>query len=181
MERSCRSHLLAVVLAGTVVLLCSCSAPPPQDSAAGSAAQQDGTAAPATPDAGDTGTWNFLNPAEVSPFSRTLRIGVVRMGCAGGKTGTVLPPRVQIEPERILIRTDVERLRPGAYTCPGNNTVPVTVELQGPVGNRELVDAACLEHSAARTSYCLDGGVRWPCRDALVCSVTQIGPPVPGR
>jgi hypothetical protein len=89
----------------------------------------------------------------------------MRMDCSGGKTGTVLDPRVQIEPERIIIRAYVRRLPPGAYTCPGNDEVPVTIELQGPIGNRKLVDAACLEDRAARTAFCLDGGVRWPCKE----------------
>jgi len=164
-ERSCPRHVLAGAVVGTAVFLAGCPASPPQDRAPASAAPQNGTAAPVAPKAGVTGTWSLLNPADVSPFARTLRIGVMRMDCSGGKTGTVLAPRVQIEPERIVIRADVARLPPGAYTCPGNDAVPVTVELRGPIGNRKLVDAACLEDRAARTAYCLDGGVRWPCQE----------------
>ena len=85
----------------------------------------------------------------------------MRLACSGGKTGTVLVPRVQVDPERIMIQTDVGPLPPGIHTCQGNNEVPVTVELKEPIGNRELMDAACLERHALRTSYCLNGGVRW--------------------
>src|SRR4051794_26186512 len=96
-ERSCPRPLMAGALLGTALLLCSCTASPPRDGAPGSEPKQDGTAAPVTPKTGETGTWSLLNPADVSPFARTLRIGVMRLDCSGGKTGPVLAPRVQVE------------------------------------------------------------------------------------
>ncbi len=110
---------------------------------------------------GSTGIWELLDAAEVGPDSTELRLGVTRLECAGGETGTVLEPDVQFERGRIVIRTDVEPLTGDAYDCQGNNTVPVVVELSEPVGNRDLVDAACLGGEAVTTAFCADGPVRW--------------------
>jgi hypothetical protein len=110
---------------------------------------------------GDTATWELLNPADVAEDGTTLLLGVTRLGCAGGQTGVVLEPSVTVEPERIVIRTDVEELPPGDYSCQGNDVVPVSVEFQQPIGGRELVDAACLDGEAVRTAMCMEGAVRW--------------------
>ncbi|MGO2051887.1 hypothetical protein ACT3TP_02725 [Glutamicibacter sp. AOP38-B1-38] len=110
---------------------------------------------------GEVATWELLDSSEVTLNSTSLQLGVTRLDCAGGVTGTVLEPMVQVEQERIVIRVDVEPLSPGAYNCQGNNAVPVTVQLNQPVGDRELVDAACLEGRAVDTAACIDNGVRW--------------------
>jgi hypothetical protein len=131
-----------------VVVVSSCGAPPGSE---GSPAASEGS----------TGVWELLDAAEVGPDSTALRLGVTRLECASGETGTVLEPDVQFERGRIVIRTDVEPLTGGAYECQGNNTVPVDVELSEPVGNRDLVDAACLGGEAVTTAFCADGPVRW--------------------
>jgi hypothetical protein len=115
---------------------------------------------PSAPEMGEIGTWELLN-SSITSDSTVLQLGVTRLGCASGVTGAVLDPVVQVKRERIVIRTDVEALSPGGYTCQGNNSVPVTVELDEPVGKRELVDAACLEGRAVNTAACMDKGVRW--------------------
>jgi hypothetical protein len=112
------------------------------------------------PEMGDIGTWELLN-SSITSDSTVLQLGVTRLACASGVTGAVLDPVVQVQRERIVIRTDVKALSPGGYTCQGNNSVPVTVELDEPVGKRELVDAACLEGRAVNTAACMDKGVRW--------------------
>ncbi|AIY03931.1 hypothetical protein ART_4332 [Arthrobacter sp. PAMC 25486] len=94
---------------------------------------------------GDPGQWQLLDPSEVTPEAITLQLGVSRVGCAGGATGEVLKPQVTFEGGRIIIQTDVAPLPEGAYTCQSNDLVPITVELQEPVGNRELLDARCLD------------------------------------
>ena len=108
-----------------------------------------------------TGTWELLNTGGITPESRTLQLGVTRLDCSGGLTGKVLDPEVRFEKDRILIRTDVEPLPEGAYTCEGNDSVPVTVDLAEPVGERALVDAACLGGDAVGTLPCSDGAIRW--------------------
>ena len=56
---------------------------------------RDAGAAQDTPGAaaGDTATWELLNADQVKPESAVLRLGVTRLGCASGKTGTVLERR----------------------------------------------------------------------------------------
>lgn len=133
-------------------LLAGCASSPQQQQPA--PAPQQGSAA--------VGVWELSNSDEVDAQSTSLELGVVRLECAGGETGVVLEPEVFYEEDRILIRTDVAPLPPAeGYDCQGNDTVPLTVQLSEPVGERELVDAACLEGEAVGTSHCDDQGVRW--------------------
>lgn len=106
-------------------------------------------------------TWALADPAQLSPQSTRLELQVTRLDCASGETGRVLEPSVQYESDRVIIRTDVASLPPGDYACPGNNSVAVTVDLTEPLGQRELVDAACLDGEAVGTAPCSSGGVRW--------------------
>lgn len=100
-------------------------------------------------------------PESVTAQTTTLHVSVSRASCAGGVTGEVLEPQVSIQADRITIRTDAKPLPDGAYTCQSNDWVPVTVELQEPVGNRKLFDALCLDSARLTHSHCMDGGVRW--------------------
>ncbi len=70
---------------------------------------------------GDTATWQVLAPDPVGPTTRNLTLGVTRLSCAGGKTGTVLTPQVTYEAKRIIIRTDVAPMGGGAFDCQGND------------------------------------------------------------
>jgi hypothetical protein len=154
-------QFLVGALACSAFLLSGCDASAPDVGDTGSSSPKvSGTGSSASA-VGDIGTWELLNSTEVTSFSTTLRLGVTRLECASGVTGTVLDPRVRVEQERIVIRTDVEPLSPGGYTCQGNDAVPVTVELNEPIGKRELVDAACLGGRAVNTAPCTDNGVRW--------------------
>ena len=108
---------------------------------------------------GDTATWELIG--DVTADSRTLEIGVTRLGCAGGVTGEVLVPEVTYEEDRIVVEVDVAPIGDGAQDCQGNDVVPVTVALDDTVGQRQLVDGACLEGEAATTSFC-ESEVRWP-------------------
>jgi hypothetical protein len=107
------------------------------------------------------GVWQLTNVDSVEPSTESLDIEVSRLECSGGVTGEVLEPVVTFEPGRILIRSDVAPLPDGAYDCRGNDWVAVAVELGESVGDREIVDAACLDERAASTVFCEDGGVRW--------------------
>ena len=120
-----------------------------------------GCASSAGVERGETGTWQLLNSAEITTASTTLRLGVTRVECASGETGAVLDPEVKVEADGIVIRTPVESLHISEATCQSNNVVPVTVELAEPLGQRDLLDAFCLDSSAGTTSFCSDGGVRW--------------------
>src|SRR5690554_393846 len=132
------------VAGGGLMLLAACS------SAAGGGGSGVG---------GDPATWELTG--HVTQDSRTLQIGVTRLGCAGGVTGEVLEPQVAYEGDRIVITVDVAALDDGAYSCPSNDVVLVVVELDEPIGDRTLVDGACLEGEAGTTSFCSDAA-RWP-------------------
>lgn len=120
-----------------------------------------GGCAPASQPVSSPGMWELRQAGGHSPESTTLHLNVSRLGCSNGVTGQVLEPDLQYMEERILIRTDVAALDDGAYNCPDNDQVPVTVELTEPIGRRQLVDAVCLDAAAGDTTSCEDGGIRW--------------------
>jgi hypothetical protein len=113
------------------------------------------------PAGASVGVWQLTEPESIDAATTILELEVTRLECAGGVTGEVLEPVVTFEPDRILIRTDVLPLPEGAYDCQSNDWVPVTVELSEAIGDRHLMDAACLDDEAASTVFCEDGGVRW--------------------
>jgi hypothetical protein len=112
------------------------------------------------PQRGDAAVWQLADPDEVDATSTRLTLSVTRLGCADGRTGTLLAPVASVGTDDIVIRVDAEPLAEGMYTCPDNDTVTVTLTLPEPVGQRALVDAACLVGEAVRTSECRDGAVR---------------------
>lgn len=116
--------------------------------------------APMPPSVGDPATWTLADPAAVNAASTTLTLSVTRLGCSGGKTGEVLEPTFSTSGTQIIIRANVTP-RTGPASCPGNDSVRVTLELNEPVGARVLLDAACLEGVAVPTSSCVGGAVRW--------------------
>lgn len=112
---------------------------------------------------GDPGIWELADPASVTSASTSIAILVTRLGCASGRTGTVLVPVYALTETAVILRTDVAMMSSrGAQTCPGNDQVPITVVLPEPIGNRSLVDGACSQPPAASTSSCFDKGVRRP-------------------
>lgn len=114
---------------------------------------------PTTSSEGEAAVWDIDSDASPSGASESFRAMVTRLGCSGGETGEVLDPTVVAEADRIVVTFTVEPL-PGG-DCPSNNQVPYVVQLDGPVGQRELVDGACLSGEAASTSFCSEGAVRW--------------------
>lgn len=145
--------LLAVALAASG---CTASSPP---SGGGPGASAPPSAVRET---GDTATWQFAVPDTVDVETTALTLEVTRLGCSGGVTGDLLTPWIVYEDDRIVIQIDAEPLGDGAYDCQGNDAVPVEVELEEPIGDRELVDGACLEGDATTTAACEGGAVRWP-------------------
>lgn len=148
-----------VLVAGIIGTVASTAILTPSDTAA-SPPPHPSTTASTTRD-GNAATWWLLHPEEVTADSTVLNIGVTRLGCAGGVTGEVLTPRVVYEPDRVLIEVDVAALPNEAYDCPGNDEVPATVALTEPIGERILVDGACLDDAVNGTANCLTAE-RWP-------------------
>lgn len=116
--------------------------------------------APIPANVGDTATWTLAEPEQVSSGTTSFTLNVTRLGCAGGKTGVVLEPTFTTSDTQIIIRANVKSLTGGAR-CPGNDSVPVTVTLDEPIGNRVLLDASCLEGDAVSSLPCAGGAVRW--------------------
>lgn len=120
------------------------------------------SSATSAPAPGAEGTWELMAPGQVTPDTTSIDIGVTRVACASGVTGEIEKPVVTYEPNQIIIRADVvpHEDPDAAYLCPGNDAVPVTVNLDEPIGDRELVDGVCLAGEATGTSFCANA-VRW--------------------
>lgn len=110
--------------------------------------------------AGDTAIWEIEDASPPTSESTAFTASVTRLGCASGETGEVQEPDVAIEAERVVVTFTVEALSGGDYDCPGNDWVPFQVDIGEPLGDREIVDGACLGGEAATTSFCSDGPVR---------------------
>jgi hypothetical protein len=110
------------------------------------------------PRGAETGTWAL--GATPSPESTELTLLVSRLECASGVTGDVLTPIVRVESERVVITTPVADNGSDDGECPSNDEVPVTVRLDAPLGDRALIDGACLEGEAVGLLLC-DPPERW--------------------
>lgn len=153
-----RSALASSTLA--VVALSGCAVEQPSTNGGSMASEVAPAVSSLEPLAGDVATWS-LAPAELlDPKTTFLIVEVTRLGCASGITGTVLDPQIQYDETQVLLRTDVERIGPGAHECQGNDAVPVEIHLDQAMGVRELVDAACLQGEAVGTAACTEA-VRW--------------------
>lgn len=108
---------------------------------------------------GSAATWELANAKQVNSESTTLELSVTRAECGSGQTGELLEPVVSMGPRAIVIRVDAAPIE-GAHSCQGNDAVPVKVALTEPVGDRDLIDAACLLGPAIRTEPCGSGAVR---------------------
>jgi hypothetical protein len=114
---------------------------------------------------GEAAVWVIEDPHSVSTESKEFTADVMRLGCSGGVTGTVLRPTIREDAAQIVVTFAVDALPPGAQTCPGNNRVPTVVKLREPIGQRQLVDGACDPGgAAASTAWCrpeFANPVRW--------------------
>lgn len=105
--------------------------------------------------------WALIDPAVVNASSTSLELGVMGLACASGKTGDVTATHVELVDGQIAIGIALEPQEGEEQTCEGNETVPYTLELGEPVGDRVLIDASCLDGAAQQAPNCSDGGIRW--------------------
>lgn len=112
--------------------------------------------------AGESAVWDVSPDAPPDPSASSFTALVMRVACASGRTGDVLPPSVAEHDDRVVVTFSVAPLPAGDHTCQGNDAVPRTVELDRPLGERVLVDGACLRGEAVSTSFCGEGEQRWP-------------------
>ena len=102
-------------------------------------------------------TWEVDPGGPPQADSKRISALVTRVGCAGGKTGTVRKPVVREENERVVVTFSVEPLPRGDYDCPGNRPVAKIIELDHVLGQRVLLDGSC----PPPTTTC-DPVQRWP-------------------
>jgi hypothetical protein len=161
---------VAAALALISVAACGEETDPAGQAGLGDSTQQ-GSAQPASqspveqPVAGEAAVWNIDTERPPSPGDESFPALVERLGCNSGETGQVLAPEVVEEPDQVVITFTVVPRASGPASCPGNKPVPHEVVLAAPVGDRVLVDGACLSGSSVTTSHCLDGAERWPTAD----------------
>lgn len=107
----------------------------------------------------ETVTWVLLEDA--TPESTDLIIAATRRGCPAGATSTIHPVVLEYGEDQIVIRADVAAWNDDPADCNGTEEPMASVHLDEPIGQRQLVDAACLSGEAQGTTYCEGGAVRW--------------------
>ena len=111
---------------------------------------------------GDAAGWKLGAADSVSPTSESSIAYVTRLGCSSGITGEVYPPDIVIGDRDVVVTFSVAPLDFDVRTCIPNEEVPFVVNLAEPIGERRLVDGACLDDSeASPTGFCRSGPVRW--------------------
>lgn len=112
-------------------------------------------------DDGDTALWEIDTRNPPTSQSTSFAAFVTRLDCANGKTGDVYDPVVSTNRSRVVVKFSVAPLSGNLHQCQSNNKVGHIVDLDEPIGGRELVDGACLSGEAVPPSLCSEGGVRW--------------------
>lgn len=114
------------------------------------------------PSDGQPAVWDLTPGQHLSASTTAFTADVTRLACSGGFTGEVYPPEIRWSDAEVLVTFSVEPLRDGIYTCIGGLPVAYDVVLEKPLGDRVLVDGACLPgERAATTSFCDDDGRRF--------------------
>lgn len=101
----------------------------------------------ATPELyGETRPANFhVTDAELHAKATEVTVEVIEIGCSGGRDidGLIEGPYVEERDGQLRVLYGVEPLdTSGSVTCEGNPPTPTTLELDEPLGDRELVDAS---------------------------------------
>jgi len=121
-----------------------------------------GQPSPSGENAGNAAKWT-VDGDDVRRSSDSFTANVVRIGCAGGVTGHVQKPKVDVRESAIVVTFTVKP-KIGGGDCLRNPPAPYVVKLGERIGDRRLLDGACL---AARRVHrpngaCQpDGAVRW--------------------
>lgn len=150
LKRNARRLLGAITVA---LLLAGCQQTAPEN--------EIGAGEPDAVLTGETATWQIGNSTNLDRDSTSIDVVVTRLGCSSGVTGETLAPIVTYTSEQIAIRIDVEPFDGDGADCPGNDAVPVVVQLDQPLGERALIDGGCLRVDAANTATC-ESDLRWP-------------------
>ncbi|NJI59571.1 hypothetical protein HCX50_09050 [Microbacterium oxydans] len=132
------------------IALSGCAATPSSEPSPAAVASSD-TPVPT----GAPATWQLTDDSRVTPDSMAFEVQVTRLDCANGVTGEMLSPVITYEAEQVTVRIDAKPNRLEAADCQGNDAIPVTVTLSEPIGQRTLVDGACVSTEARTTAECV--------------------------
>lgn len=107
--------------------------------------------------------WDLADPKAVTSQSISLDLKVTRIGCGSGVTGEITASQVSYSNEDIAIGLVAEPLKGNAQTCQSNETVPYTLTLDEPLGQRKLIDSSCTQSAEqdSATEDCQVTAVRW--------------------
>ena len=110
----------------------------------------------------------------MSPTSEAENIGPDGNLSTGGITGEVYPPDIVIGDRDVVVTFSVAPLDLDVRTCISNEEVPFVVNLAEPIGERRLVDGACLDGSeSSSTGFCRSGPVRWSTGEHLMDTTAE--------
>ncbi len=98
---------------------------------------------------GDAAIWSLERDIRLSASTTDFTAIIQRLDCNSDLTGTVLEPSVEYDDAQVTVVFVVEQAPQGAADCQANEEVPYSVVLSEPLGERELVDGACLSGSEA--------------------------------
>jgi hypothetical protein len=90
-------------------------------------------------------TWTLDPDARApGPEDTTFTALVTERACTGAQPmgGRLLPPLIAYQEAAVLVVFAAVPLQGDAFTCPGNPSTRVVVELREPLGDRQLLDAA---------------------------------------
>lgn len=105
--------------------------------------------------------WRIAPGADVDEESTRIDVLVSRAGCNNGVTGEVLEPDVEESAHEVVVTFRVSPGQPSEASCPGNVQERDTVVLDGPLGERRLVDGDCRgTGDGVGTARCDDQGIR---------------------
>lgn len=85
--------------------------------------------------------WEPAPGQELTPDTQEVDIVVHEIECADGDSaaGRIEEPEVEYTPEAVIVTVRV-RAKAGDVTCPGNPLTPYVLELEEPIGERDLLD-----------------------------------------
>lgn len=97
--------------------------------------------------------WEPAPGQELTPDTQEVEILVREIGCADGDSaeGRIEEPEVEYTSDAVIVTIRV-RAKGGDVTCPGNPLTPYVLELEEPMGERELLDGGPGPPSPPRVS-----------------------------
>lgn len=113
-------------------------------------------------DDGAAAMWDVAAGQSVDAGTTTFVVTVMRVECNNGVTGTVNAPDIRTSDDEVVITFTVspDEPGPGAAACPGNDGVAYEVRLPEAVGDRALVDGACVSTGAGDATACTRAAAR---------------------